>query len=193
MIFFNLIFKVIYYTILVLFIGFTIFIFVYSKSIRNNLDILPIISPNECKVISSIYKSLLVTLALTSIKHGNVDATPMWCNVYDKAYVDGEFTGSIKAKALCDETKGVSRFTLVGIMDNDNPFDLKENSKVNSATATICVLSSLSGVTSAVYIGWGCEHQNLINVSQCKKLSKLVVAISASISAGTCGSWVNSG
>jgi hypothetical protein len=54
--------------------------------------------------------------------------------VYDKAYVDGEFTGSIKAKALCTETEGVSRFALVEVIDNNNPFDLKENSKLNPAT-----------------------------------------------------------
>ena len=96
MIFLNLIFKVIYYTTLVLFIGFIIFIFVYiisNKSIRNNLDILPIVLPNECKVISS--KGLLVTLALTSIKHGTVDATPIWCNMHEGAYVDGQFSGPV--------------------------------------------------------------------------------------------------
>jgi len=38
--------------ILVLSIGFIIF----NKNIRNNLDILPIIFPNECKVISSNLK-----------------------------------------------------------------------------------------------------------------------------------------
>jgi hypothetical protein len=41
-------------------------------------------------------------------------------------------------------------------------------------------------------MGWGCEHQKLISISQCKKISTLVVAITAPITAGTCGSWAAS-
>lgn len=100
-----------------LYIGFIFFILNYiisNKSIRKNLDILPIILPNECKVISSISKGLLVTLALTSIKHVTVDATPIWCNMHEGAYVDGQFTGPVAAKVLCNEKGGISRIGLVG-------------------------------------------------------------------------------
>lgn len=192
MIFFNLLLKVIYYTTLVLFIGFIIFIFVYiisNKSIRNNLDILPIILPNECKVTSSIYKGLLVTLALTSIKHGTVDATPIWCNMHKGAYVDGQFTGPVVAKVLCNEKEGISHLALVGVVDNDNPFDLKENSNLSPASALWCVVSSLSGVTGAFNMAWGCEHQKMISISQCKNISTFLVAFSSPIAGGTCSSW----
>ena len=192
MIFFNLILKVIYYTTLVLFINFIIFIFVYiisNKSIRNNLDILPIILPNECKVISSIYKGLLVTLALTTIKHGTVDATPIWCNMHEGAYVDGQFTGPVAAKVLCSEKGGISRFSLVGIVDNDNPFDLKENSNLSPASPLWCVISSLGGVSGAFNMAWGCEHQKMTSITQCNKLSAFLVALSSPIAGATCGSW----
>lgn len=194
MIFFNLILKVIYNITLVLFIGFIFFILIYilsNKSIRKNLDILPIILPNECKVISSISKGLLVTLALTSIKHGTVDATPIWCNMHEGAYVDGQFTGPVAAKVLCNEKGGISRIALAGIVDNDKPFDLKE-SKLNPASALWCVVSSLSGVTGAYNIAWGCEHQQMTSVPQCKKWSTFLVALSSPIAGGTCGSWSSS-
>jgi len=195
LIFLNLILKVIYYITLVSLISFIIFIFVYiisNKSIRNNLDILPIILPNECKVVSSIYKGLLVTLALTSIKHGSVDATPIWCNMHEGAYVDGQFTGPVVAKVLCSEEGGISRYALVGVVDNDKPFNLKENSNLSPASPLWCIVSGLGGVTGAYNMAWGCEHQKVISTSQCKKLSAFLVAFSSPIAGGTCGSWAAS-
>jgi hypothetical protein len=188
----KLVVLLIYYITLILFISFTLLIIIYivfNKSIRNNLDILPIIIPNECKAISTIYKSLLVILALTSIKHGGVDATPMWCNVHQGGYVDGQFTGPVIAKVLCNEEGGITRTALVGVTDNDHPFTIKENSKSSPALPLWCVVSSVSGVVGAYNTGWGCEHQNMMSISQCKKISTLVIAMSAPLSGGTCASW----
>lgn len=192
MIFFNFILKVIHHTALVLFISFILFTFTYvisNNSIRNNINILPLIIPSECRMASSLYKGLLVTLALTSIKHGNVDATPIWCNMHQGAYVDGEFTGPVTAKVLCDERGGITRAALVGVVDNDHPFDLKENSNLNPASPLWCVVSSFSGIVGAYSSAWGCDKQEMMSAIQCKKLSTFLVAFSAPIAGGTCGIW----
>jgi hypothetical protein len=88
--------------------------------------------------------------------------------------------------------KGISRFSVVGIIDNYNPFDLRETSKPNPASALWCTVSSLSWVTGAFNIGWGCEHQKLISASKCIKLSTFLVALSSPIAGGTCGLWLSS-
>jgi hypothetical protein len=54
--------------------------------------------------------------------------------MHEGAYIDGEFTGPVTAKVLCDERGGVTRAALVGVVDNDHPFNLKENSNLSPAT-----------------------------------------------------------
>jgi hypothetical protein len=54
--------------------------------------------------------------------------------MHEGAYVDGQFTGPVVAKVLCNEKGGISRFALVGVVDNDNSFDLKENSNLSPAS-----------------------------------------------------------
>ena len=150
----------------------------------------PIIYSNECKVISSISKSLLIALTLTSIKNGNVDTGPMWCNVYEEIGMGNNepFTGPVLAKALCTNKEGRTNFFVEGIIDNDNSFDLKENSKVNKATPFFCAFSSATGAIGAFNMGWYFDHQKLTSVSGFKKISAILVAISSPIAGGTCGS-----
>jgi hypothetical protein len=54
--------------------------------------------------------------------------------MHEGAYVDGQFTGPVVAKVLCSEEGGISRYALVGVVDNDKPFNLKENSNLSPAS-----------------------------------------------------------
>ena len=38
-------------------------------------------------------------------------------------------------------------------------------------------------------MAWGCEHQEMTSISQCKKLSAFLIALLSPIAGTTCGSW----